>query len=96
MNDKDFSELLAIVKEAGQIKSVPRKTARAPKKQKIPVKAIRSQLHVSQNDFALMFGISVQLLENWERGISEPDGPAKALLTVAAKNPQAVLDALHT
>jgi putative transcriptional regulator len=92
MNDKDFAELLAVVKEAGQSKPVPKKPRKVSTS---PIQAIRSQLHLTKTEFAGMFGISTQLLENWEKGKSEPDGPAKALLKVAAKNPQAVLDALH-
>jgi putative transcriptional regulator len=39
--------------------------------------------------------ISVATLRNWEQGRRTPEGPALALLRVAAKNPKAVADALH-
>jgi putative transcriptional regulator len=42
-----------------------------------------------------MIGVSVRTLQNWEQGRRKPDGPAKALLHVASKNPKAVLEALH-
>jgi putative transcriptional regulator len=35
-------------------------------------------------------------LRNWEQGRRTPDGPALALLRVAARNPKAVIEALHT
>jgi putative transcriptional regulator len=54
------------------------------------------KLNVSQNEFALMIGVSVRTLQNWEQGRRKPEGPAKALLKVASKNPSAVLDAIHT
>lgn len=60
------------------------------------IKNIRKKLNISQNEFAMMIGVSVRTLQNWEQGRREPDGPAKALLQIASKNPQAVLDALYT
>ena len=43
-----------------------------------------------------MIGVSVATLQNWEQGRRKPEGPARALLRVAAKNPQAVMEALGT
>ncbi|PYV38295.1 MAG: transcriptional regulator, partial [Acidobacteria bacterium] len=48
----------------------------------------------SQAEFALMIGVSVATLKNWEQGRRTPEGPARALLKVAAKNPKAVAEAL--
>mgnify|MGYP003382427878 CR=1 FL=1 len=59
------------------------------------VKAIRQQYLLSQQDFARLFGISVRTLQKWEQGSRLPQGAAKVLLNVIAKNPQAVWDALH-
>ncbi len=59
------------------------------------VKAIRQQYSLSQQDFARLFGISVRTLQKWEQGSRFPQGPAKVLLNVIAKNPQAVWDVLH-
>jgi putative transcriptional regulator len=59
------------------------------------VKAVRAGLGASQSEFALMIGVSVATLQNWEQGRRTPDGPALALLRVAAKNPKAVAEALH-
>jgi putative transcriptional regulator len=42
-----------------------------------------------------MIGVSVSTLRNWEQGRRVPEGPARALLMVAAKNPKAVSDALR-
>jgi putative transcriptional regulator len=50
---------------------------------------------VSQSEFALMIGVSVATLRNWEQGRRTPEGPALALLRVAIKNPTAVAEALH-
>jgi putative transcriptional regulator len=59
------------------------------------VKAVRATLGASQSEFALMIGVSVATLQNWEQGRRTPDGPALALLRVAARNPKAVAEALH-
>jgi putative transcriptional regulator len=59
------------------------------------VKAVRASLGASQSEFALMIGVSVATLQNWEQGRQTPDGPALALLRVAARNPKAVAQALH-
>jgi hypothetical protein len=42
-----------------------------------------------------MIGVSARTLQNWEQGRRQPEGPAKALLTIASRNPAAVFDALH-
>jgi len=34
------------------------------------------------------------ILQNWEQGRRKPEGPARALLQVAMKNPEAVKEAL--
>jgi len=60
----------------------------------IDVKNIRSNLAMSQTEFASAFGISVSTLRHWERGDRTPQGPALILLNVVAKEPQAVLNAL--
>lgn len=56
---------------------------------------IREKLKVLQNEFALMIGVSAHTLQNWEQGRRTLEGPAKALLRIASRNPSAVLDALH-
>ena len=58
------------------------------------VKAIRYKLKQSQSEFATMIGVSVATLQGWEEGRHRPDGPAQALLRVAAKNPKIVAKAL--
>lgn len=59
------------------------------------VRAVREKLGTTQAESALMIGVSVATLRNWEQGKRAPDGPALALLKVAARNPQAVVEALH-
>lgn len=54
------------------------------------VHAIREAYGQTQQQFALMIGISVDTLRNWEQGKRWPQGPARALLRIAAANPDAV------
>ncbi len=94
MKQKDFDRLVASVKEAGAIRRGELNPSRVTDFDPEDVRAIRAQLKKSQQEFALMIGVSVATLQNWEQGRRRPDGPARALLRVAAKNPQAVARAL--
>lgn len=60
----------------------------------IDVKAIRGNLGMTQKEFASRFGFSLGTLRNWERGHRRPEGAARVFLTVIARRPEAVLDAL--
>jgi putative transcriptional regulator len=95
MKDDDFSILVASIKEAGKIKAEKKKPSRVFEMRAPDIKAVRDSLKMSQAEFSMMIGVSIRTLQNWEQGRREPDGPARALLNVAAKNPRAVLDALH-
>jgi putative transcriptional regulator len=62
--------------------------------EEIDVKAIRKKVAMSQSEFARMFGFSKRTLEHWEHGRRVPTGPARAFLTVIAREPDAVRRAL--
>jgi putative transcriptional regulator len=61
----------------------------------IDVRATRRRLGLSQAAFAAKFGFQPATLRNWEQGRTRPDGPARVLLTVIARYPEAVEDALR-
>ena len=90
-----FDELLTSVRQAGKIRRGRAKPSRVRTFRPADVKKVRTSLGQSQQEFALMIGVSVATLRNWEQGRRTPDGPALALLRVAAKNPKAVAAALH-
>lgn len=94
MNKKNFEKLVKSVKQAGQIKRGELRPSRVFRFRAEDVRAIRNRLGKSQSEFALMIGVSVATLQNWEQGRRQPEGPARALLKVAAKNPDAVAEAL--
>lgn len=54
----------------------------------------RSKLNLTQEQFAEKFQIPLGTLRDWERGASIPDKSARTLLTVIAKEPEAVLRAI--
>jgi len=58
------------------------------------VKRIRQNLHKTQQEFALMIGISLATLRNWEQGRRRPEGPAMVLLKIAQTNPELISQAL--
>jgi putative transcriptional regulator len=60
------------------------------------VKAIRDSLELSQESFAGFLGVSLGTVRNWEQKRREPQGPARALLLVAAKQPRAVRAAFNS
>lgn len=68
----------------GQLRPVPR------------VKTLRRALALTQEEFAARYQIPLGTLRDWEQGRSEPDQPAKAYLTVIARDPEGVERALHT
>jgi putative transcriptional regulator len=95
MKNEDFSKLMESIQEAGEIKAGVRKPSRIYKIDPVDIKLIREKLHVSQSEFAMIIGVSPRTLQNWEQGRRSPEGPAKALLKVASRNPKAVLEALY-
>lgn len=60
------------------------------------VKVIRRALGLSQEEFAARFHIPLGTLRDWEQSRKEPDSAARAYLTVIARNPEAVSEALHS
>src|ERR1035437_2746090 len=61
----------------------------------IDVKEIRKRLKMTQARFSDTFGFSLDAVKHWEGGRRTPESSARAFLTVIAKNPTAVIAALH-
>jgi putative transcriptional regulator len=94
MNEADFGKLTQSIRQAGSIKRGSLKPTRVKNIGPADVRAIRSRLKKSQSEFAMMIGVSVATLKNWEQGRRRPEGPARALLRIAEQNPRAVAEAL--
>jgi putative transcriptional regulator len=52
------------------------------------IAALRRFVGLTQVQFALAMGINVHTLRNWEQGRRHPEGPAIALLRIAARHPR--------
>jgi putative transcriptional regulator len=96
MKDELFDELLASVKEGGRILQKEKDASRTFSYDHLDIKHIREKHDLTQEQFAIMLGISVRTLRNWEQGRRVPEGPAMVLLRVADKNPKAILDAVRS
>ncbi len=94
MKKADFAKLTRSIKQAGQIRRGRAPASRVTTFAAADVRAIREELGKTQTEFALMIGVSPATLRNWEQGRRQPEGPARALLRVAARNPKAVAAAL--
>ncbi len=89
-----IDELMLSVRQAGKIRREEIAASRQFEFAATDIRKIRGALELSQTEFALLIGVSVATLQNWEQGRRQPDGPARALLQIAATHPEAVLDAL--
>ena len=58
------------------------------------VVALRRFVGLTQEQFAQALGISVHTLRNWEQGRRSPEGPALALLRIAARHPRVLWENL--
>ncbi len=75
MKEAGFRELVASVRQAGRIHRGARKPSRRFAFRPADVKAVRVKLGKSQSEFALIIGVSVATLRNWEQG---PPGARRA------------------
>lgn len=95
MKDEDFEGLLRGIDEA-------RRWARG---EEVPglryhpaphedVALIRKRTGLTQTAFARQIGVPVATLRNWEQRRRRPDGPARVLLAMLAKDPEVVVRTL--
>jgi putative transcriptional regulator len=58
------------------------------------VRDLRRRARLTQLEFAARLGVPVETIRNWEQGKRMPRGPARALLALIARAPEAVFAAL--
>jgi putative transcriptional regulator len=59
------------------------------------IKTLRRALRLTQEEFSARYHIPLGTLRDWEQGRCEPDQPARAYLTVIARDPDGVVRALE-
>ncbi len=60
------------------------------------IAALRRFVGLTQTEFARAIEISVHTLRNWEQGRRKPEGPAVALLRIAARHPRIIRENLRS
>jgi putative transcriptional regulator len=60
------------------------------------VRALRKKLNLTQEEFAKRFHLPLGTVRDWEQGAHRPDKAAQVLLTVIARDPEAVARALES
>jgi putative transcriptional regulator len=92
-----FDRLVESVKQMKAIEAGRLKPSRVTRMEALAegasqdVAALRARFKLSQAQFARLLGISLGTLQNWEQNRRRPEGPAKVLLRVAARHPEALL-----
>ena len=67
MKKEHFEKLVSSIKEAGEIKAGNKMPSRIYEIKPPEIKSVREKLNVTQNDFAMMIGVSVRTLQNWDK-----------------------------
>ena len=94
MNKKLFAQLVESMTRMNEIMRGEGAPSREFHVDAIAIKALRSKIRLSQPKFAALLHVNVGTLRNWEQGLREPTGPAKALLIAISRDPTHVLKAL--
>ena len=88
MKDEDFDGLMASVAEARAYARGESATGlRVHHFPAMDIAAIRKKAGVTQDGFARQIGVSIATLRNWEQGRRQPEGPARVLLAMLARDP---------
>jgi putative transcriptional regulator len=98
MKRKNVSnELVEAMREAAAIaqgKAEPAASHSFPMPLDVDVRAVRAATGLSRAEFARRFALDPRALQDWEQGRRRPDRAARAYLTVIARHPQTVIEAL--
>jgi putative transcriptional regulator len=75
----------------------PATAAQLARARRVPsVRALRQKLNLTQEEFATRFQLPLGTVRDWEQGAHRPDRAAQVLLTVIARDPDAVARALKS
>ena len=87
---ESMKEALAIVK--GEVK--PARVTTFKPSIALEIRKIRLATGLSRAEFARRYALDARALQEWEQGRRRPDRAARAYLTVIARRPKAVEEAL--
>jgi putative transcriptional regulator len=90
-----FRDLMTGLDEVDAFLSGERAGYKVTLPDEVDVKSIRKKLKMTQARFSDTFGFSLDAVKHWEGGRRTPEASARAFLMVIAKNPIAVITALH-
>jgi putative transcriptional regulator len=93
--NKFSQDLVQGLKEAADFVEGKTTGARVHSVEVPDVRAIRQQLHMSQQRFAETYRIPLPTLKNWEQGRRAPDAPASAYLQAISRQPKVIKEALQ-
>jgi len=75
----------------------PASEAQLGRARRVPsVRELRKKLNLTQEQFATRFHLPLGTIRDWEQGAHVPDKAAQVLLTVIARDPDAVARALES
>ena len=94
MDKKHFARLVESMEQMGEIVRGERAPSREFAVDALRVREIRQLTGLSQAKFARVLDVNVGTLRNWEQGLREPTGPARALLRAIHNDPGNVMAAL--
>jgi putative transcriptional regulator len=92
MEKELFDELVQSVKQAKNIMNNKTEPSRRFFINEPDPKKIRTDMKLTQKEFASLMNISVHTLRNWEQGRRNPEGPAKVLLNVVNNHPEVLME----
>ena len=81
------------IRDGHEFPLVPERVA-APEPPAIKVRELRLRNQLTQEQFAARLGVPLDTIRNWEQGKRTPRGPARALLTLIAREPDFAYAAL--
>jgi putative transcriptional regulator len=96
MGKKAFEKIARGLNEAIEFARGDLKPVRLYVPAELDVKAIRTKLELSQDDFSATFGFTVNQIRDWEQQRSRPLGGVRAYLMMIDSDPDAVRDILHS
>ena len=96
MSKKAFERIAEGLNEALSVARGAKKPARLYVPAELDVKAIRTKIELSQEDFATAYGFTATQIKDWEQGRSRPLGGLRAYLMMIDFDPAGVRELLRT